>query len=257
MRIGATTRRVLGLAASLIVAAAAAAGCAASGSGGPGGGEGPDAGSAGSGVDAGSGGEGTILPENLIDDLEDGDASILPRGGRVGAWYTYNDKSATGTQTPAMGDPFKPSPGGVGDSQFDASTTGTGFSVWGAGMGFDLDSTQGTKSTYDVSAFTGIRFRAKGTVPMRAAVMIAGVVSLAVGGTCVAGSGTGQACDDGHGRLLVLTADWKSFDLPFAQLTQGGWGKPVPFDPATVLSIQFNVDKNLPFDVSIDDIGFY
>src|SRR5438552_3422405 len=29
--------------------------------------------------------------EELIDDMNDGDGSILVASGRVGAWYTYND----------------------------------------------------------------------------------------------------------------------------------------------------------------------
>ena len=206
--------------------------------------------------DATSGGD-DILPENMIDDLDDGDPALLKRGGRIGSWYTYNDMTATGEQTPAMGEPFMPAPGGAGGSPYAANTHGTGFTVWGSGMGFDLNNQMNVKAVYSAAAFTGIAFKAKGSGPVRAAVMIAGVISSEVGGQCVPGAGTTDKCDDGHGSLLFLTSDWKTFKLPFASLQQAGWGKPVVFDSTQIMSIQFNVDKNLAFDFSIDDIGFY
>jgi hypothetical protein len=230
-------------------------GCAASGDGTTPGGDDDDDIPGGT-ADAGTPGE-EIPPENMIDDLDDGDGLLLTRGGRVGSWYTYNDKSETGEQTPAAGVAFLPSPGGATSGGFCATTSGGGFSVWGAGMGLDLNNPDGEKAVYDASMFHGVRFKARGTVPIRAAVMIAGVISAEVGGSCVAGAGTGQGCDDGHGRLVVLSPEWKSYDLPFAQITQAGWGKPVVFDATQIMSIQFNVEKNLAFDVSIDDVGFF
>ena len=100
------------------------------------------------------------LPANMIDDLDDGNSVLLQQGGRQGAWYTYNDMTTAGLQTPAMGSPFTPSPGGAHDSAFAASTEGSGFSVWGAGMGFDLDVEQSVKHPYDGSAFHGVELTA-------------------------------------------------------------------------------------------------
>jgi hypothetical protein len=198
-----------------------------------------------------------ILPENMIDDLDDGDSVLLPSGGRAGAWYTYNDMTAAGLQTPAMGSPFMPSPGGANGSAYAAGTQGSGFTVWGAGMGFDLDVQQSVKHAYDASAFHGVELTAKGSGPVRAAIMIQGVVSSDVGGSCTPSTVEGEKCDDGHGKVLFLTDSWTVYKLPFAEIRQAGWGKPVAFDATTLLSIQFNVDKNLAFDFAVDNIGFY
>jgi hypothetical protein len=198
-----------------------------------------------------------ILPENMIDDLDDGDPVLLRSGGRSGAWYTYNDMTATGQQTPAMGSPFMPSPGGANGSAYAATTQGSGFTVWGAGMGFDLDVQMSVKHAYDASAFHGVEFTAKGSGPVRAAIMIESVVSSEVGGACTPSTVAGEKCDDGHGTNLFLTGNWTVYKLPFAEIRQAGWGKPVAFDATKIMSIQFNVDKNLPFDFAIDSIGFY
>ena len=73
----------------------------------------------------------------------------------------------------------------------------------------------------------------------------------------MAGTGAVTGCDDGHGRLVVLTPEWTTYDLPFAQITQAGWGRPVVFDATKVMSVQFNFEKNLMFDVAIDEVGLY
>jgi hypothetical protein len=35
----------------------------------------------------------TIAPENMVDDLEDGDDALIVQNGRVGDWYIFNDES--------------------------------------------------------------------------------------------------------------------------------------------------------------------
>jgi hypothetical protein len=192
----------------------------------------------------------TIAPANSIDDLEDGDGSISALGGRVGAWYTYNDKTAGATQTPAAGDPFTPLAAGNGSAKA-AQTTGSGFTTWGAGFGFDFNNTGTTKGTYPVAAFTGIVFSAKGT-PFRLKVLTTGTVPAAEGGACAT-----TKCGDNFGKAITATANWQQFAVPFASLTQEGWGDKVTFDGATVTGVQFQVAAKVAFDISIDDVGFY
>ncbi len=173
---------------------------------------------------------------NLIDDLEDGDGSIIMQGGRVGAWFTYNDMSAGGTQMPPMGAAFVPSMGGNAGSLHAAHTNGSGFSNWGAGMGFDLDNDGvNPKKTYNVSAFTGITFWAKGSPMIRFKVLVAATVAVAQGGTCAAN------CGDSHGMNIGLNQSWTQYTVPFSSLMQEGWGTAAVFNTSTVLSVQFAV----------------
>ncbi|MEM7160071.1 MAG: hypothetical protein AAF799_44955 [Myxococcota bacterium] len=232
-------------------------------------GGGNDDGSGTGGDDAnadGSGGEEpedqvTIEPANMVDDLEDGDDVITDSGGRVGAWFTYNDESAGGTQTPTG--EFTPAQGGAGGSAFSASMSGSGFSEWGAGMGFDLNNPgddsggAGVKNPWDASGFTGVAFRARGNVPVRVALVTQAIVSEEFGGNCTPSEEEGMMCDDAHGQTFALNDTWTQYVVPFSSAQQGGWGLPADFDPATMTSIQFDVGADLDFEIYIDDIGFY
>jgi hypothetical protein len=200
---------------------------------------------------------GVLEDPAMIDDLEDGDGEIPQSGGRIGFWYTFNDGTMTGMQVPAESGDFTGIAGGAGGSAYCANTSGKGFLEWGAGMGFDFNSTGLTKAKYDASAYTGIRFEAKGNVPMRVGVSELAVIPMADGGSCVPSTVEGMMCDDSHGKNIMLTSQWKTYDLPFAMLTQEGWGKKVDFDPATLTGVQFTTGKNLMFDISVDDVRFY
>jgi hypothetical protein len=206
---------------------------------------------------AGSGGG----PMDLIDDLEDGDDAINETNGRLGGWYTFNDESTTGTQIPP-GSGFTTTTGGAEGSAFSAGTSGNGFTVWGAGMGFDLNNPAavgltGPRSPYDASRFTSIAFKAKGNVPIRVSLEIVGVTPTDRGGTCTPSTTMGEECDDLHGTPVDLTADWAEYVIEFGQLRQGGWGRNVPFAATDVTAVLFQTDKDVSFDIAVDDIRFY
>jgi hypothetical protein len=209
-----------------------------------------------------------------IDDLDDGDDSILALGFRVGFWYTFNDATAGGAQTPA-GTLFATTPGGPSGTGYCAHTFGSGFTVWGAGMGLDLNNTgevtagttptTGTTGTavmpstrlpYDASAYKGVAFSARGNAPMRFAVSTVAVENVAAGGTCV-GGGTNPACADTHGVTIPLTSEWRTYSIPFDRLTQEGFGLRVPFDVTTTIAFYFSTSEGTFFDFSIDDVGFF
>ena len=199
----------------------------------------------------------TAPPDPLIDDLEDGDGWIRMVDGRAGAWFTYND--GTGTQTPAATAEFLPAAGGPGASRFCAHTSGQGFTSWGAGMGFDLatpafaDGGAAMRSAFDASRYTGIAFAAKGNAPIRVMVVTTAVEPPSAGGTCQAGA----LCEDAHGLAVTPSANWAVVMVPFAQLTQSGWGQAAAFDARTLLGVEFQTDPNVTFDFSIDDVRFY
>lgn len=228
--------------------------------GGPGGDDGSDG--ADDGADTGAaddGGDTVIEAENLVDDLEDGDALIYARNGRQGAWYTYNDESEGAAQNPEAMTNFLPVADGAPSSPlFKAHTDGTGFATWGFGMGIDLNNEgddmggAGMRAPWDGSAHTGIAFRARGSVAMRLKVLVEAVVPTATGGTCT------DMCEDAHGKIIPLGDDWTQYVVPFDELFQEGWGfGEVELDPATLMSIQFQVAANTDGEVEIDELGFY
>ena len=200
-------------------------------------------------------------PMDLIDDLEDGDDAINESNGRMGGWYTFNDESTTGSQIPP-GSGFTTTTGGADGSAFSAGTSGSGFTVWGAGMGFDLNNPtaiglEGTRGPYDATRFTSIAFKAKGNVPIRVSLETVGVTPTDRGGTCTPSTTMGEECDDLHGKPIDLTPDWQDYVVNFADLRQGGWGRNVPFAATDVTAVLFQTDKDLSFDIAVDDIRFY
>jgi hypothetical protein len=186
----------------------------------------------------------------LIDDLDDGDGWILRCLTRGGGWYTYNDGSASGTQTPLPGRPFLPqSPGHA--SAYAAHTAGSGFTVRGAGMGFDLNNPSGTRASYDASAYQGLTFWAKASGALHIYVNFPDRDTDPAGGVCT-------KCNDSYGKGVDITADWAAYTVRFADLSTDGVGAPTPkaFDAAHVYSIEFHTAHSTVFDFWVDDIAF-
>ncbi|MCX4244863.1 CIA30 family protein [Paraliomyxa miuraensis] len=207
--------------------------------------------------DSGSDSEGDIdiEPANMIDDLEDGDALILAASGRRGAWYTYNDETEGAVQDPPT--PFEPTAGGPGTSLFMALTSGSGFTLWGAGLGVDLnnegdpDGGPGVRMPYDASAHQGIVFRARGNTAVRVKLLVDAIVPTETGGSCAAD------CEDAHGKIVPLSDDWVQYTVGFDEVFQEGWGAAAAFDAGTMMAVQFQVSASTDFEFSIDDVGFY
>ena len=219
------------------------------------------------GATGGSGGSGgdttadTGAPGiDMIDDMEDNDGSISGVNGRVGAWYTYNDLTTSATQVPKQGDPFSMTPGGRDGTGYAANTHGGGFTVWGAGYGFNLkdpgDGDGGSnKSSYDASAYSGITFWAKAGPGSDKGlrVNVSNKDTDPAGAVCM----PMEKCNDHFGNPVTLTGDWAKYILPFAKMAQSGWGQSVAkFEVSTLYAVQFQVGKSTTFDISIDEVGF-
>lgn len=185
--------------------------------------------------------------------------------GRIGYWYTYHDATAGGTLTPMAGASFTDSAvtpalstGDGGSSTMAARMTGSGFTVYGAGMGFDLQNPGGTatKGLYDASMYSGVTFWAMGTAGGPVRFNVPDKATDMVGGVC---SGTGaMQCSDDHGHSLTLTSTWQQFSFPWAQLTQQGYGyTEASLDTAHLVGMKFQVGNPTgSFDVWIADIAF-
>ncbi len=202
-----------------------------------------------------TGGEIEVDPANVIDDLEDGDPLILAASGRRGAWYTYNDETVGAEQVPAA--PFEPTAGGPGSSLFMAQTSGSGFTLWGAGLGVDLNNEgdpkggPGVRMIYDASAHQGIVFHARGNGPVRVKLLVDAVVPADTGGSCAAD------CEDAHGKIVPLGEEWAQYTVGFDEVFQEGWGAAATFDAGTLMAVQFQVAANADFEFAIDQVGFY
>jgi hypothetical protein len=198
----------------------------------------------------------------LIDDMEDGDAEICQSGKRDGYWYVVDDGTSTDL-TPAAGTTFVQTaiPGGrVNSTSHQAARmTGSGFTAWGAQMGFSLN-------TYDASQVSGIKFWTKSDAPV---VVFIGIPATTLASESAEGkcqnSPTERNCDF-HFSFDVGTSsnEWVERSVPFAALRQTepfhGLGNVIPgsarWDPSRLLAIQFGTFSSA-FDIWIDDVSFY
>jgi len=210
---------------------------------------------------------GTVA-EASIDDLEDKDNALLKVGGRTGFWYTYLDTLGS-TIIPAP-DKTKTMPikatgtdchGGMG-CMLVTGMTGMQDDEAGkypyAGIGFDFSNAM-KPCPYNASAYTGIKFWAKGDAQIRLKINVASTTSADGGGTCTPMAGPPKVdCNDGHGVDLILTPTWTEQKVAFADLLQAGWGVVGSFDKTALLSLQIQFPPGQPsFTANFDDLAFY
>ena len=181
------------------------------------------------------------------------------------AWFTYSDNAeamtagkALGTITPTEGQPFKCIQDADPARSWVFNAKGGPFSVWGAGMGFNMQimAAPTPPVAVDLTTYKGIRFYAKvgatTTGPVRVKVVDAQTTPTARGGTC---TGTMGACDNNFGYVLTtISADWQQFSVTWDQMKQETWAsqKFTAAEVSKVLGFQFQVGKT-SFDYSVDD----
>lgn len=185
------------------------------------------------------GGDGIVL----IDDLDDGDATLPSRDGRSGWWYTAND----GTSEHFPPGLWRPSDDDAYSGDYAAHFSGSGFLGWGATVGFTLNE----ECPYDASAYAGITFRARGQGTIRVRfTTVATVPVVLVPGDCV------EDCWDDFASEIRLGDAWSEYEITWDDLAQAGWGKPAEFDPAELLAIVWQGGAMSTFDIWLDDIAF-
>ena len=184
----------------------------------------------------------------LVDDLEDEDDQILAVNGRQGWWFTYNDGTSGGSQTPAEHALLTPDSPGF-ESDFAARTFGSGFTSWGASLAVELNNDGSTKATYDASDYIGVSFwaRAAGTLPIR--FMVADANTDSDGGIC-------SSCFDHFGADITLSSSWQRYTFTWWQLAQQGWGDSFgALDFESLFAFHFQTQANASFDVWVDDLA--
>jgi len=201
----------------------------------------------------------------VIDDMEDQTPGILGSTA-YGTWYVYADETVGGHLMPDPGKPFtmEPIPGGRCASEYAMRLSGTGFSQWGAGMGFDFGYGSAgiggrvSKIPADARAYSGLRFWARVGEASTTRVGF----SLAAG-SCATPDGGGEGAADARvasdcalsfPKSLVLTTDWVRYDIPFDELLSAPDRLPVARDQ--IYSVGFIINANTTFDLWIDDISW-
>jgi len=180
-----------------------------------------------------------------LDDFDDGDLLLRPDEQRAGEWYSFTDETAGCAKLRVES----------GDSSPALHFSGGGFTKWGAGFGVSLawSIAQSGVCTYDLSAFSGVRFRARGNGTVRLNFPSKKSAFKSAGGECPDSEG----CYDQQGRNIGLSPNFREFVIPFCSLGQRGFGSPLgPFDSTRITNLNFLVQSKGNFDVWLDDIEF-
>jgi endoglucanase len=192
----------------------------------------------------------------FIDQMEDGDGTIDMVEQRGGVWFAFNDKS-TDSQFPSIdAETFSMSeltPARAG-SHRAARSHGGGFTVWGAGIGFELYN----QKAYDLSRYAGITFWARRAPGTASALRFAVTDSATAprGGKCQDFVDY-STCSDYFGVDLSLSTAFRRYSFTWQELSQEGWGEPHPasIETSEVYGVRFQADPIEDFDFWIDDIA--
>jgi len=182
--------------------------------------------------------------------------------GRDGVWFVY----ATGSSMvdPSPNEPFRVACNGAGHSCYSGCIRGTlsGSGYPTAGIAFTPVKDY---KAYDVSLYRGLAFflyvdSVPPSASFRFQVPLVADQDPAYGGSCTTG------CFNTYMLPLPMMASgWMRYEFDFAQLRQQpGWGTPEPWDPTTVLSVQWVVssvpetvtDPNASFFYCVDEVSF-
>lgn len=204
---------------------------------------------------AGEGGEPAspvFTLSKLIDNMEDGNATLLETNGD---WFVFHDATG-GTITPLKGQTFAMSPlnPARGESKKAAAVTVSGFTGWGAAFGFDFAYSNGVRQPTDLKEALGVRFWAKASRAATLRFQIPNADTDSLGGKC---SGTeDNACNAHWTRNFNVGTEWKETTIPFARLKQDLAGRHVPsFDKQHVYSSFFVIGPDEALTVWVDDIA--
>ena len=180
-----------------------------------------------------------------LDDFNDGDLMLSPVEQRVGSWYSFTDQTAGCANLRVE----------KADASKALHFIGGGFAKWGAGFGAALAWSPSDRGlcTYDLSAYSGIRFRARGNVTLRMTFTSRESIFQSAGGDCPDSEG----CYDEPGRSIPLSAEFQTFEVPFCSLSRVGFGSRVgPLDRTSTTNLSFLAQTKSNFDVWLDDVEF-
>jgi hypothetical protein len=194
----------------------------------------------------------------------------------TGTWFTFDDGSDGGVLTPPPGPSAAPiislleathvTYGSVVSAHAAHVTANSGFSIYGDGMGFNVNvAAGGVPETFDASAYQGFVFWARalgdsGAPGTRFNVMDINTAPPGSGGICDGGVCSGYfGFDFGKNGVPPLTNAWQRFVVYFATMARPSWAMPDPglvFTPTQMIGCQVQLAENVPADLWVDDIYF-
>ncbi len=183
----------------------------------------------------------------LVDDFEADPGRILAQDGRGGWWFSYDD----GTGGRLLREEV------AVDGNRALHVVASGFVRWGAGFGASLHpATSASRGCpYDASAYSGLRFRARGRGRLRVMLGDAAGTPASRGGSC---SKPSARCNDLPGVWVDLEPEWKTYEYPFCTLVPEGWGGSTEgIDPARLFAFHFRIGPRESVEVWLDDLAFY
>ena len=197
-----------------------------------------------------------LANEELIDDLDDANASIPTLNNRRGAWSDALINTSGAFIFPDPSTPFIPTDTGEICRKYAAYVYGqTSIDPGsGANFGFSLG------SPYNASAYSGLSFWARidaGTDPPLHVAFPDGDTDPR-GAKCQANTtDPTRTCWSHYGLRLVLTSTWAKYTIPFSSLSQDAWGyQAQSFDASTLFSVVFEIGDTSTFGIWIDSVAF-
>ena len=214
------------------------------------------------GVPSGEAGSGTVVPIGgasgglVFDTMEDGNNVFFLTSEVRGRWYLSHD-ATDGEQTDIL-QLIGQIPDGRDDSARAVHVVASGFTSWGASVGFTFeDNVSGDRVAFDAAEYSAVAFYARVEDGSATAVRVnfPDMNTDPMGEECLdADAGTGD-CLDHFGVDLTLTNDFKQYVLVFAQLGQKGWGKIEPgLKASDLLGMEVSWAPNISIDLWIDDV---
>jgi len=207
-------------------------------------GSGGSNGSNGSGGTSGSGGTGGAVAADplLIDDLDDADGRLDPN--YTGYWYFAMDEEDPDAEGEITAPDDTDTPRGVETTPAREGSTHAmhaagSWGGWGAALGFSFN--QPDTKPIDGSVFSGISFYARASAATTARLEV-----------------VTDATYDKNNHLraeLSLTNEWEYHEVLWRDLEEPDWDPDAPWEPETMLKVQFHFD-NSDFDFWIDDVRF-
>ena len=194
--------------------------------------------------------------EELIDDLDDGNAAIPEISGRRGSWSDVLIDTNGASIVPDPSVPFFVTDTGDVCRKFAVYVHGLTSIDPGAGANFGFS----LGGPYDASAYTGLSFWAKidaGTNPPVRVTFPNGDTDPRGAVCSTSTSDSTMACWSHFGRRLTLTTTWTKYTIPFSSLTQDPWGyQASQFNPSTLFSITFAISDTDTFAIWVDSVAF-